>query len=86
MSHLSSSLSHLLQVDSFVRIKSDLALTVLLPGAAGAAVLGQERRTSSDPVLSSSSPQAEYMAQDTSDVGSKVVNVFFYHSDTMPVF
>lgn len=26
------------------------------------------------------------MAEGTSDVGSKVVNVFFYHSDTMSIF
>lgn len=39
-----------------------------------------------DPVLNSSNPQAEYMAQGIFDVGSKVVNFFFNHSDTMPVF
>lgn len=42
-----------------------------------------------DPVLNSSNPQAEYMAQGIFHVGSKVVkvvNFFFYHSDTMPVF
>lgn len=41
VSSLSSSPSHLLRVESFVRIKSDaVPLYCSLPGAAGAAVLG----------------------------------------------
>lgn len=50
-------------------------------------MLGYDRRVCLHPLLNSSSPQSskKYMAEDIFDVGTKVINIYFYQSDTVPV-